>query len=267
MDNLFSKIVKTLPKPSDAQLAELKALDAQQTNLPVTELSTKDLVSRWQSTGNGEDTKELLKRLQPTINSAITSYAGGDKSLDVKAAKLTLEALKKYDPSFGADPSTFVFHNLKRLNRIAGKRGNIIPQSEYAVAERNTVQNYINNFVEEYGREPSLGELADKTGLSPKKLDRILSTNVILNDTSTLAEETGASTVGSSGTTDDDYFEYVYASVSPIDQKIMEWASGYHKKPILSNNQIATKLRISPAAVSQRKAKIQQLMSDVRGLA
>jgi DNA-binding NarL/FixJ family response regulator len=38
---------------------------------------------------------------------------------------------------------------------------------------------------------------------------------------------------------------------------ILEHALGLHGKPVLQNQQIAKKLRLSPGAVSQRKAKIQ----------
>ena len=65
--------------------------------------------------------------------------------------------------------------------------------------------------------------------------------------------------------TDDDYYEYVYNSVSPIDQKIMEWASGKGGKTY-SNMEIAKMLHITPAAVSQRKAGIQKKLSMVRSL-
>lgn len=269
MENLFSKIVKTIPEPTAEQqkaLADTYGDPGASTETPE-KLPLKDLVQRWQKNGTPEDTSAVLKRLKPTIDSAITSYAGGDTTLGIKAAKLTLQALKNYDPTFGADPTTYVFHNLKRLNRLSGQRGNIIPKSEYSAMEQNIIKRHINEFQEEHGREPSIAELADKTGLSKKKIDKLLNMRGVVNDTSTLAEETGSSVYGAKGISDEDYFEYVYASVSPLDQKIMEWASGYHKKPILSNNEIAAKLGVSAAAISQRKARIQQLLSDVRGLA
>ena len=49
-----------------------------------------------------------------------------------------------------------------------------------------------------------------------------------------------------------------------IEQKIIEWSSGLHGKQRLSNNEIARRLGISPAAVSQRRNKIDRLMSEVR---
>ena len=40
----------------------------------------------------------------------------------------------------------------------------------------------------------------------------------------------------------------------------MEWSLGLHGREKLSNKEIANKLLRSPGAISQRKAKIQQLL-------
>jgi hypothetical protein len=99
-----------------------------------------------------------------------------------------------------------------------------------------------------------------------KKLERILDQGGVVSESSTLTDDSRRDTLGSTDLTDDDYFEYVYASVDPVSQKIMEWSSGRHGAHQLSNNQIATKLRMSAAAVSQRKNKIQRMLSDARNL-
>lgn len=92
-----------------------------------------------------------------------------------------------------------------------------------------------------------------------------MSGTAFASQSATTDEQTGADLLGSKDTTDRDYYEYVYNSVSPLDQKIMEWTSGYKGKE-LSNNQIASKLHLSAGAVSQRKARIQELLGQVRGL-
>jgi DNA-directed RNA polymerase specialized sigma subunit len=121
-------------------------------------------------------------------------------------------------------------------------------------------------YEDEHGREPSIGELADLSGYNTKKVTKILDGTMIVNDSSTLSEDSRQSSFTTKDVGEEDYWEYVYSSVGPIDQKIMEWTSGYHGKPVLSNNVIATKLGITPAAVSQRKNKILTMMSEVRGL-
>ena len=123
-----------------------------------------------------------------------------------------------------------------------------------------------NRFEDDHGREPSVGELADMTGLNTRRIEKLLNGNTVINDTSSLSEESQESTFTQKDVTDEDYFEYVYSSVGPIDQKIMEWTSGMHGKPQLSNGMIASKLGISAAAVSQRKNKLLQMLSDVRSV-
>lgn len=268
MDNIFSTLKGTLPKPAESDLIKLKQLEADKNQASPVKLKTTDLVKAWQKNSTPEMTSELLKRMQPTINSAISSYAPGmEPQLSVKAAKLTLDALKKYSPDFGTEPSTFVFHNLKRLNRLAAASSNIIPIPEGQAAERRRLQDIAARFEDKKGREPSLQELADESGFSTKKVDKLLNDSfAVVPESATLSEDSQRSTLGHNALDDNDYFEYVYASVGPVDQKIMEWSSGLRGKPVLSNNDIAARLKISPAAVSQRRNKIQQLLSDVRSL-
>ena len=98
-----------------------------------------------------------------------------------------------------------------------------------------------------------------------KRIDSVLGNQTkVVSESSTLMQDSLKDTRGSSGLTDTDYLEYVYASSGPIEQKIIEWSSGLHGKQRLSNNEIARRLGISPAAVSQRRNKIDRLMSEVR---
>ena len=46
--------------------------------------------------------------------------------------------------------------------------------------------------------------------------------------------------------------DYVYASETPQNQKVMEWSMGYNKTPIIPKGVAAQKMGISPAAYSQR---------------
>jgi DNA-directed RNA polymerase specialized sigma subunit len=262
MNNIFDNIVNNLPKtpaPIQAKLEEAAEEKVSKNKL-------NEVVQRWQKSPTDEDTSFLLNKMQPTIKAAIKSYAPQmGNSMKIQAAKLTLNALKSYDPTRGADPTTHVFNNLKRLNRIAGQRSNIVHVSEARSAAQLAISKAMAEFEEDNDREPSMEELADITGFSLKKLDKLIGTNKIVSESATLSEDSKQSTFTSNNITDDDYFEYVYASVGPIDKSIMEWSAGKHGKPQLANQEIATKLKITPAAVSMRKNKIQQLMSDVRG--
>jgi len=267
MENIFDKLTTKLPK---ATPDELEMLDDNITAAPMEQFkakSLKNIVLDWQQDRNPEKTAFMLKKLKPTINSALTSFAPGmEKSLQIKATKLALDAAASYDPSYGTDPSTHVFHTLKRLYRYGAKRNNIMPVSERGYAESKYIKELMAEFEDAKGREPSAMELADRSGFSVKKINKILGANKIRNDSSTINPETHQSYVAASDLDDDDYFEYVYASVGPIDQKIMEWSSGKHGRPVLANQEIARRLHVTPAAISQRRAKLMNMMSDVRSM-
>lgn len=268
MDNIFDILNNKLPKPPSA--VQAGKADTPKPLPALSDMPVKDLVGAWKKERTPEYTGELLKRLRPTIDSAFTSYAPGhNDQLAVRAANITLEALETYDPSRGVEPSTHVFHRLKRLSRYAQQRDNIIPQSEAVQAEVKRVQAASAEWTDYKGREPSLQELADVTGLSMRRLESLLDRGTAptaVSESSTLSEDSRRNMLSNTDLTDDDYFEYVYSSVGPIDQKIMEWSSGRKGKPAISNNDIAARLHISAPAVSQRKGRIQQLMSDVRSL-
>ncbi len=268
MDNIFDILTKKSGTAGAVPAAkEKRAGDGpQEKDSGWDRVPTKDVVLAWQRNRSPEMTKLVLDRMKPTIDSAMTSFANGSGSMSVKAAKLTLDALRTYKPDFGAEPSTHVFNNLRRLGRLSTRRAAIIPQSEAFMLEARRVKETLARLQDEKGREPSMDELADATGLSRKKIDRLLDQNMVINESATLSQDTFKDTQASSDLTDDDYFEYVYASVGPVDQKIMEWSSGLHGRQVLSNNAIAAKLGISPAAVSQRRNKIQNMMSEVRRL-
>lgn len=222
----------------------------------------KDPYSQWKKDPSSQNTKALLDYLKPTIDSALHSYVPGQEDqFRLKATSLAMQGLKRYDPQKSASPRTFVFNQLQRLNRVRRQRENPIHIPESQVYLKQTVSKKYAQLQESLGRDPSYQELSEYTKMSQKKLRDILQTGATVNDSSTL-NQAGDSTFTSFADQDKDMYSYVYNSVSPVDQKIMEWSSGYGKQ--LSNNEIAKRLKLSPGAVSQRKAKIQQMLGQIR---
>lgn len=227
------------------------------------------MIGRWKANPQDKQaTSQILKALQPTIKSALTTFAQGQqKSLRIQAARLALQSLKTYDPSKNVAPSTYAFHNLKRLNRLRAERDQVVRQPQNVRYAKSIIQTRSNEFLQDYGRQPSLQELSDATGINQKKLARIQNANTIISDSMGTDSQTENMTAGSQkDVTPDDYLDYVYHSVSPLDQKIIQYSSGYRGQPIIGTNQIAKKLNISNAAISQHKSKIQKMLTDIRGL-
>lgn len=226
----------------------------------------QDIVSVWQKDKSTQNTRKVLQMLKPTIQSALHTYTPGQQdNFRLKATSLALQSLSGYNPQKATSPSTYVFTNLQRLNRLRRQRQTPVHIPESQVYALQLIQKKQQQLEDRLGREPSLQQLSDYTGLSPKKIEKVRSGSAYTSQSSTTDETTGVDLIGAKDTSDKDYYDYVYSSVSPLDQKIMEWTSGYNGKA-LSNNQIASKLHLSAGAVSQRKARIQQLLGQVRGL-
>ena len=225
-----------------------------------------ELVATWQKDKSPQNTRKVLDYLKPTIQSALHSYTPGQQNaFRLKATQMAIQSLATYDPKKAAAPATHVFTNLQRLNRIRRQRQNPVHIPESQVYAKQQLDRKTAQLQDRLGRQPTDEQLSDFTGLSRKKLDMLRQSDYYESQSATADSETGADLMGNSGLSDRDFYNYVYDSVPVVDKKIMEWTSGFGKKP-LSNNQIANKLHMCPGAVSQHKAHIQELLGKVRGL-
>lgn len=226
------------------------------------------LINMWKTTKDKQYTGQILQYLKPTINSALKSFGGSQQQhLKIQAAKLALASLQTFDPAKNIQPSTHVFHNLQRLNRIRRDRQNIIHIPQTALYQQQMIAAKQSQLQDQLGREPSIQQLSDFIGMSAQRINKIKNKQLnTINQSSAISQTTGQSTFSKKVQTDKDYLQYTYKSLGPIQQKILQWSTGMYNKPILSNQQIAAKLQITPGAVSQRKARIQQVLSQVRGL-
>ena len=223
-------------------------------------------IADWQKKSTPENTKQILDFIKPTIDSALHTYTPGQQNtFRIKATSYALQSLRNYDVTKKASPNTFVFSNLQRLNRLRRQRQNIIHIPQNQVYMKQMLDNKAAQLQNDLGRPPTDQELSQALYISKRKLDKLRQQSSVTISQAMSQDPQGHQMLGKSDVTDMDYYNYVYSSVSPVDKKIMQWTSGYRTKP-LSNNQIAEKLHISPGAVSQRKNRIQQLMSQVRGL-
>lgn len=223
----------------------------------------EDVITRWKSTGDKQDSGKILTYLKPVMDSAITSFAGGDKSLRVAAARTALDAMRTYDPVKKTDPKTHAYNHLQRLGRIAGARTNIIHIPENVSREYAAVNKARLDYEDIFGREPSDTELSDYVGIPVKRLNKIERYGHQLSESQTYNEE-GEDTIGFKMIPDNVYLDYLYSSVDDIDRKILESTTGYNKRPILSQNELARRLRITPAAVSQRMSRLRYKLELLR---
>lgn len=200
---------------------------------------------------------ELLRALKPTIDSALHSYSGGaGESLRTQATLMALDVARRYDPSKGVQLNTYVFGNLQGLRRKAADRSNIIKVPEGVLLDANKIENERNDFLTETGREPTVSELADKTGLSIRRLERIKGgAGAQMAESQTLNEK-GDSLFTKTSDPQKIWSDMVYHDLDPVDKKIFEWSTGYGGSDRIKKGDMAQRLKISQPAVSARINKI-----------
>ena len=220
----------------------------------------------WQKTPTPQTSAQLLKAVQPVLDTAISSYAPGIATANGRAKLMALEAFKTYDPQRGS-LKTHLISQLQGLRRYAGQAGNAIRIPERVGIMRSRIQDATNELSLELGRDPGDDELAERLAISVPKL-RLYRRAGEMPEGALVDPETGepsfAAVEGLSGRdpAHEAYLDLVREGLSPLDRSVMDWRLGRYGGRPLSGTEIAAKLRVTPSAVSQRLARIQQLIDE-----
>ena len=236
---------------STSSLAEVEHLFAEENKI-----NTEEAWRRLQR-GDKSATADFLKKIEPTVVKAVNAYAAGDPSYKTQARIYAIEAAKNYNPDKGATLDTYVYGQLRRLQRLSAQRGNLTRISENVAQERAVVQRAIRELTADLGEEPTTEQLADRVGMSRRRIDALMNYKPVIPDSIAVSPE-GDSLAKS----DDDnkvlslYDNVIYDELDDTDKRIYEWSTGYGKGVKLSGAEIAARLKISPAAVSKRYTRI-----------
>ena len=221
----------------------------------------------WQRNQSPANMHQLLQAADSVIGKAITQYAGGDKAMRAKAKRLAIKAFQSFDPKQGAKLKTHLMIRLRPLQREYTKRTSPLNVPERVQLDQLRLRQAESRLNEELGREPSDVELAEHMGLSTKRIAHVRSYSKGVLAESQMRSPEGELQLPASEhvTADDVWVEYVHHDLDAKDKKIMEWKTGYNGHAILSTNEIAKRLKMSPSAVSQRAAKIARKLESAGG--
>lgn len=216
----------------------------------------------WRANPTKETMSALLTRVDPVIDKALSSYAGNyAPALRTRARIMASKTIEKFDPSKGMHLNSYLIQNLQSLNRAKADRQNVIHIPETSLLAKHRVYSAETELRSELGRDPTLSELRDKTGLdqaaieNSKKYGRTTSTSSGDSDKG----DQGAHVRGDFGKI---WIDYLYHDLEPRDKKIMEWTTGYGGAAVKRKGDIARELGVSAAAVSLMINKILKRMEE-----
>lgn len=224
--------------------------------------------AQWQKDPTPQNNTALLKTVQPIIDTALTSYAGARQSpaMRTKAKIMALNAMSSYDPQRG-NVRTHLLSQLQSLRRASAQEQNIIAIPEQVGLDFQHLTESEAALRDRFGRDPTDDEVADNTGLSVKRIRKIRSFHQPMPESATIVENEDesfdggvASTIPGSRRGADAWLDFVYEDLGATDKLIMDMTLGRNGKRRATTQQIASKLNITPGAVSQRAAKIQGMI-------
>jgi DNA-directed RNA polymerase specialized sigma subunit len=136
-----------------------------------------DLWRQWKvSKEDPEKLQPLLNSLSPVITAQVNRHAPPRMyrpAIEAEARALTVKALKKYDPTRGAQITTHVTTNLRGLNRFVKKHQNFTRIVEAQAHKIGELQRTQDTLTEELGRPPTTLEIADRMKVGVKKIERL----------------------------------------------------------------------------------------------
>lgn len=251
------------PKPTPKPIPETPGMFF--ANTPA-EDAYEPAYTAWKAAPGPAGNAAVLTALRPVIDGAVRTHVGEPNPLITSRARaMTLEGLASYDPAKGK-LKTHVYNHLLGLKRVNRKQTNIVRAPERVQYDRANLDDATRQLGDELGREPTDGELADRTGFSVRRMSRVRSYNPAASEGAVSDPETGAGFSGNVSSPGEDvgaaWRQIVYDDLDPYHQKVMELALGLNGRRQISNQAIAAKMGRSPGAISQAKGRIQKLIDE-----
>lgn len=226
---------------------------------------------QWQKNQTPEMNTKLLATVQPTIDTALTSYVGQSPSpaMRTRAKLMALKALQNFDPQKG-NVRTHLLSQMQSLRRLNAQEQNIISIPEQVGLDYQKLTEAERALADRISRDPTDEELADETGLSVRRIGKIRQFHQPLAEGTTVSENVEehadggdlASKIPGQTSAQDAWINFVYGDLTPTNKLIMDMLLGRNGRKRASVQEIAQKLNITPGAVSQRAAKIQALINN-----
>ncbi|GHT30359.1 hypothetical protein FACS1894214_0050 [Planctomycetales bacterium] len=221
----------------------------------------------WKERPSDRSREKLLDAISPVIEKNIKLIGGADPNyLSIKGKVLAMKAMDRYDPDKSA-MSTFLSYQLMPLRQKARQQMNMTGIPDRVLQDVHRLEGAENELEDVLGRAPTTDELADKLGVSIKHIEKIRKSGHARNSGSfeTPDEEGGTSSPEVRRTMDSKYLhEYVLSALDsdPVSKYIYETDNGLFGRQPASVTALAERFKLSPGAISQRRAKIYEIVNN-----
>ena len=214
--------------------------------------STEALYDMWRLDPTPSNLGRVVKSMDDTIGYKLSSMGvANNPQMKHQARLYAADAVHKFDPSSGANLKTWTQNQLQSLQRFKRENQGPVKIPDRAAIDAWSIEKTRRELEDELGLDPDVKQIADRSGLSVKRIAAVHKITRPIASTEQMYEDGGSLP---------DYLgealEYVYDGSDKIDRKIIEMTTGYGGTPILSKKDIALKLNISPSQVTRRSERL-----------
>lgn len=219
------------------------------------ERTNKDLAlwQAWKRSPTPSNLSAVLAQLNPLIQQEVNKWSGSlaRPILEAEGRRLTIMALERYSPDRGAALATHVANYLKKLSRLSYTHQSIARLPENKRLKYHTYSVAESTLADQLGRPPTVDELSDHLGWSAKYVNRF-------QNEAARKEllESGPTPSGFEEEEHDVLTDLVYHDLAPVQKQIMEHLTGYQNAPILNNQALMKKLKLTQGQYSYQKRLI-----------
>ena len=222
-----------------------------------------DLWNTWKETKDKKDLSKLLNNMKPIIYTQIKPLRGAisDKVLETEAKIQAMNAFRSYSPSKATKLSTHVTNQLQKVNRLVYNNMEMLSIPEARRIKFKNFEAVSSHLEDEFGRPPTISELADELGWSRAEVQRFKneSWKELSDSTPTMFD------VSANDDPNHALVSYVYNDLSPKHQNVFEMVGGYGGKRQKSDDEIMKKLRMTRGQLSYAKTKIKKELQTALG--
>jgi DNA-directed RNA polymerase specialized sigma subunit len=222
--------------------------------------SPDTLYQSWATNPQETPFLRVVESVQPTINYTLNSLGiADDPYLKNKARVVAADAIKTYDPSSGANLSTWVSQQMMRMRRLKRQAQAVADVPDRVQVDAYKIHQAEQSFIDKHNREPDMEELSDAVMMPVKRIEKVRN-----SFRKTPAEGALEGAITSFETDfERDAIDYVYSSADLIDRKIIEMKTGYGGKPAMEPKDIAMRLKLTPTQLSRRSKRLAIKIQDI----
>lgn len=215
-------------------------------------------IKEWQKNKDPMLLMDIVTRYQPVVSSVVNKFSTvgvSKETLKAKANAQLLRALNTYNPKHETSPTTHVWNNLQKVQRMASEslQSGHIP--EYRNMKMAIFKSVRDNLTDRIGYEPSNAQMADEMKWSQAEVQR-MNEELAGEITASNAEFDFFGNSKQFSSRDKDLADYLYHELEDKDKVIFEHTFGYGGKKIMKNKELAKVLNTNEMNVHRSKKRL-----------